>query len=209
MKRILLSAFAAVLLLSASAQPPRKGHHPQQEKMDKFKKMAFHQLNLTDEQKVSMQNLNKDFKNRMQALQKNENITVKEQRDQREALLKAHKKNIDNLLTADQKKQLADNKKKAQDKMAKLADKRLDKAKQHLNLTDEQFTKFKALHEDFSNKSKAIRDNDKLNRVEKKNQMEALMKDRKSKTEALLTDEQKTKMKQFNKQQQHKGHKNK
>src|SRR5262245_27187253 len=69
-------------------------------------KEAFQQLNLSEDQKAKFKSLNDDFRQQMQDLRKNDNITVKEWRAKMEALHKDHRTKMSSILTADQKAQL-------------------------------------------------------------------------------------------------------
>lgn len=63
-------------------------------------------LNLTDAQKAQMETLQQKFRTDMQALNKQENITVKEQRERREALANSHREAMQNILTPEQRAQM-------------------------------------------------------------------------------------------------------
>ncbi|MFY7965351.1 MAG: hypothetical protein ACOVO1_10670 [Chitinophagaceae bacterium] len=63
-----------------------------------------------------------------------------------------------------------------------------------LNLTEEQQSKMKAINQDFKAKEKALKSNDNMTLGDFKKQNQALREQRKSQVDALLTQEQKTKM---------------
>ncbi len=62
-------------------------------------------LNLTDAQRQQIKSINEDFKNRLQALNKNDNIMVKDMKAQRKALMEDRKNKISAILTPEQKNQ--------------------------------------------------------------------------------------------------------
>ena len=157
-------------------------------------------LNLTEAQKQQMKQVNDDFRQQMQDLNKNENITVKEQREKREALTQQHKANIQNILTAEQRQQLEEKKKSYKEKGAKgnnvKGDDRGDNFRQ-LNLTDAQGVKIKAVNEEFRTKVQAIQKNASLSAEQKKVQREAAQQQHTAAIKAILTQEQTAKLEEL------------
>ena len=113
MKKIIAGLFAiAAFTFSAAAQDQptdgvRKGnkekhgmHKGHGKRMDGMEK-----LNLTDAQKQQMKSINEDFRTRMQTLQQNDNILVKDMKVQRKALMEERKNKISSILTPEQKTQ--------------------------------------------------------------------------------------------------------
>ena len=114
MKKILflLMGFAIVMSVKAQEIPERKmdkpgmhdrmhergmkGRHDQQ-------KMIMKDLNLTEQQKESLKKNREDFRSRLEALKKEDNITVKEYRGRMENLKKEQKELFQSVLTSDQK----------------------------------------------------------------------------------------------------------
>ncbi len=79
-------------------------------------------LNLTDAQKQQIKSINQDFKNRLQALNQNDNILVKDAKAQRKALMEERKSKIAAILTPEQRTQFEQSRKehrKDGDKMNK------------------------------------------------------------------------------------------
>jgi hypothetical protein len=195
MKKIMLTALAFTLaVFSANAQVERKMKHQKQQRHD-----AMKQLNLSEDQKKQAGAIKQDYKAKMQELNKNENITVKESRDRKEALRKEQKTRMQGLLTSEQKTRLEQLKtdKKAR-KEAHFA-KRMDKMKAHLQLTDDQVATLKAGRERMKSRLKSIKENQGLDRVQRKEQMMALKNERKTQMESILTTEQREKMKDMRK----------
>ena len=166
---------------------------------------GLNSVNLTDAQKQQIQQLNHSFKQQMQELNKNENITVKEQRERRESLTQQHRTSIQNVLTAEQKKELevkkgqykdkAKDHKKGGDMMHRGGDKgdRGDNLKQ-LNLTDAQGAQIKQINEEFRTKVQNIQKNTSLSQDQKKVQREIAQTNHTQAIKAVLTQEQKDKL---------------
>ncbi|WP_127130272.1 Spy/CpxP family protein refolding chaperone [Pseudoflavitalea rhizosphaerae] len=80
------------------------------------------------------------------------------------------------------------------------------KMKEELNLSKEQSEKMKAIQADTRTKMQALRDDKSISDADRKAKAGAIMKERKEKTDAILTPEQKEKMKQLGeKRKMHKG----
>jgi hypothetical protein len=154
------------------------------------KGMIAKQLNLSEEQKKQAKAIDEDSRKKMQELNKNENITVKEMRDRRYAIQKDRKTKMQGLLTAEQKTKMAQL--KADQKAKKEAGyaKRLDKMKINLNLTDDQVAKLKAQRAANHAKAEKIKNNESLSRTQKKEQMMALKAEAKEQHNKIFTPEQ-------------------
>ena len=188
MKKLLIPLMASfVLTASVNAQDKmcKKGHHNKHQKG-----MMAKELNFSEAQKKEAKAINEDTRNRMQELNKNESITVKEQRDRKAAILKERKTKMDGLLTAGQKTKMMQL--KAEHKAKKEAGyaKRLDKMKTNLNLTDEQVAKLKAQHTANHAKAGQIKNNGLLSREQKKEQLMILKAEAKEQRNKIFTAEQ-------------------
>ncbi|UEG50028.1 hypothetical protein LK994_00885 [Ferruginibacter lapsinanis] len=207
MKKILLSLFAfAAITLSANAQQEgrkmMKGVDRHHEKNNK--QMMMKELNLSDTQQQQMKANREAFKKQMQELNKNENITVKEQRDRKEALKKEQKAKMMAILTPDQKAKMEQMKKDKQAQRELKFAQKMEKMRTNLGLSDDQFAKIKAERTANHAKMQAIRDNEKLSRTERKEQLMALKEQNKESIKKYLTPEQIKKMEEM---KQHKGKK--
>ena len=195
MKKIIACLMiAGTFILGATAQ--------QQNKMNGHKHhhgswMAMKELNLTTEQKQSLQTNREEYKSQLSALNKNENISVKDARDQRFALRKANHEKMMAILTPAQKYKLEQLKTERKTKQTAMAATRMDKMKAKLNLTDDQVAKIKASREAVQQQMKTIRDNDKLSRTEMKTQMLAVKEQNKNNIKSILTADQAAKMEQW------------
>ena len=181
----LIAIFALTATVSAQDKMSKKGHHNKHQKG-----MMAKQLNFTDAQKAQVKTINEDSRKKMQELNRNEGITVKEQRDRKAAILKERKTKMDGLLTAEQKTKMTQL--RAEHKAKKEAGyaKRLDKMKTNLNLTDEQVTKLKAQQAANRAKAEQIKNNESLSREQKKEQMMALKTQAKDQYNKIFTPEQ-------------------
>ena len=205
MKKIVFTAAMALMAAITFAQKAdtaqykqhhgKRGVHERHHRGESFKK-----LNLSESQQTQLKSINADFRKQMADLNKQENITVKEQRDKRAALAKAHKAKIDGVFTTEQKAQLTqmrvEGKKRAQEFRAK----HFEQMKADLNLTEEQAAKLKASHESIAAKMKSIHENTSLDREAKRAQIKALHEEMKASTDKLLTVEQQEKLKALHEQ---------
>ena len=188
MKRVLIPLIALLALTvttNAQNKMGKQKHHQHHQKG-----MMAKQLNFSEAQKTQAKAINEDSRKKMQELNKNESITVKEMRDRRAAIQKERKTKMDGLLTAEQKaKQTqlrADHKAKKEAGYAK----RLDKMKTNLNLTDEQVAKLKAQRAATHAKAEKIKNNELLSREQKKEQMMALKSEAKNQHNKIFTPDQ-------------------
>ena len=207
MKKMILglAALTMVTLSFAQQNPDGENHKRQHSQLEqRHRGMDFGKLNLSDEQKQQMKSVNEDFHKQMQELNSKENITVKEQRDQRAAIEKTHKAKLDGILTADQKQQLADMKADMAKKREEMAEKHLARMKEKLSLSDEQVATIKNSQQQTHDKIEAILKDDNIDRVSKKQQLIALRQEMKNNMDKVLTPEQKVKMEEFKKENQQK-----
>ena len=202
MKKVLIPLIAFLALtVSVNAQHKMgKGKHQHHQKG-----MMAKELNFTDAQKTQAKAINEDARKKMQELNKNESITVKEMRDRKAAIKKERKTKMDGLLTAEQKtKQIqlrAEHKAKKEAQYAR----HLDKMKTNLNLTDEQVVKLKAQRAANHAKAEKIKNNESLSREQKKAQMMALKAEAKEQNGKIFTPEQLKKKEEMKKAHGDKG----
>lgn len=188
MKKVLIpliAIFALTASVNAQNKMDRKGHHHKHQKS-----MMARQLNFSEAQKTQAKAINEDSRKKMQELNKNENITVKEQRDRKAAIQKERKTKMDGLLTAEQKTKMAQLKADRKVKKEQGYAKRLDKMKTNLSLTDEQVTKLKNQRAATMAKAEKIKNNESLSREQKKEQMMALKTESKDQHNKIFTPEQ-------------------
>lgn len=222
MKKIIAGLFAiAAFTFSAGAQTndndgqggwnkDRQGNH--QGHGDMGMRGQFEKLNLTDAQKQQMKSINEDFRTKMQALNKNGNITVNDSRAQREALMQERTNKISAILTPEQRTQFSqmiaqrgqdgnregrwgqrDGERAGQfggDRMGQRGGDRIEEMKTTLGLTDDQVAKIKAGGESFRQRAEVIHNNQSLSEDQRKQQMESLRKDREANLKSFLTADQ-------------------
>lgn len=197
-KLAMLLLMAGTITLSASAQQKefRKGHHGRKHHRGD---MMAKQLNFSEDQKKQAASYKQDLRKQMQELNKQENITVKEQRDRKAAILKSHKAKMDGLLTAEQKTKMAELKKQYKERKQQHYAKRMDKMKTQLGLSETQVAQMKQQHETLSVKRKAIMDNQSLSREQKKEKMMALRTEAKAERSKIFTPDQLKKLDEMKK----------
>ncbi len=222
MKKIITGLFAiAAFAFSVSAQTTDNNgdkkwnkdgqpgtHRDRGERMENLEK-----LNLSADQKQQMKTINEDFRTKMQLLNKNENITVKDLRAQRKTLLQERKNKIAAILTPGQRTQFEqfaqrgpgknrDNFGDRGDMMDRgrgegMHGDRLNQMKNDLGLTDDQVAKIKANGETFRQREQAIRDNQSLTPDKKREQSMNLRKEREKSLKSFLTADQIAKLQQM------------
>ena len=189
MKQLLLAVFAA-LLFSTSLQAQERREIKPKDNMRAQQQQVGKQLNLTDSQKVQRKAVQEDFQKKMQELEKNESITVREYRDRKEALLKARKQDMEKMLSAEQKNKLTQMKAAETAKKEEQFAKHLDKMKKDLALTDAQVTQLKIQRENVKKQMMALKENEAMTREQKKAQMIELKKEAKSAHDKIFTEAQ-------------------
>jgi Spy/CpxP family protein refolding chaperone len=198
MKKLIIALFAlgsfagAASAQETAGEPRHKHHHGYQ--------AAMKELNLSDSQRQQVKTIIDSSRRQLKALDGNEGITLKEFRERRSALKKAQRQQIENLLTPEQKSQLAKSKAERSQRRGQLLSKGLDSLKAKLDLTDEQVSKIRAGHEALRAKAKLIRENTQLSQSEKKEQLTALRKEQKATLQQVLTPGQAEKMEQIRKE---------
>ena len=201
MKKIITGMLVlAAFVFSANAQEAGKEKFKDHGQYHHRKHWMAKDLNLSAEQKEQMKAIHEATKNQLMELSKNENITVKEFKTRKEAIHKEQKEKINNLLTAEQKAQIAKNKEAQKEKYVTMRAKRLEEMKSKLNLSDEQVTQIKASHEAQRAKADAIRDNEQLSKEERMQQLSALRGENKNELKKILTEEQLLKLEQMKKE---------
>ena len=186
-KLVVLTLALSTILFTANAQHKReqkmggkKQHHAQLAK----------QLILSDEQKKQAQAYKVALKQKMKELNKNESITVKEQRDRKDALRKEQKAKMQALLTPEQKTKMAELKATKMAKKEEKFAKGLEKMKSKINLSDAQVMQLKSQRERIKANAKEIKDNESLSRTQRKEQLMALKAEAKTQKSNIFTADQ-------------------
>lgn len=211
MRKLLVAFMATAITFSAVAQTEKnkqekdaKGHKAHK-KGHEAKMHVAKNLDLTAEQKTKMQTLNKGFKMNLDELKKNDNITVKEQRERREALMSEHQKQVNAILTPEQRQKAQEQKKGFAEKRNRKGQpgnkdgraKRMTHLKDELNLTENQGQRVKEMNEQFKTKRHSIESNSQLTAEQKKEQLRQLQKQHTESLQSVLTQEQRNKMEEM------------
>ena len=199
MKKLIITLLA-VIAVSASVlaqdQRTRKVNRYHQKHQHG---MMAKQLNFSENQKKQAKLYKEDFKKKMQELNKNESITVKEFRDRKEAIRKEKRSKMQGLLTVEQKNKMVQFKADRQKKRDEHFARHLSKLKTELTLSDAQVTQMRSQREKIQTRSKSIRDNESLTREQRKAQLAALREYMKVQRKNILTVEQLKKMEEIKK----------
>lgn len=147
MRNITLAIMALVIGFSAMAQT---GDSTSQ-KENEFRNRPGHlgnqnleKLNLTEDQKARLKTLNESFRQQMQDVTKNTNVSGDELKEKRQALIKEHREKVDVILTPEQRKQAEDMKQEfSRENKGEMRGERFEEMTKDLNLTPEQSTKMK------------------------------------------------------------------
>lgn len=203
MKKVLIPVVALfALTITASAQDKMgKKKHPHRQQRE----MMARQLNLTEDQKSQAKAIRGDSRKKMQELNKNEDITVKEMRSRKAAIQKETKAKMDGLLTAEQKARREQLKADQQKKRLARNETRLNKMKTDLNLSEAQVSKLKAQQSAAQAKAATIRADESLSMEQKRIKLMALKTEAKKQHEQVLTAEQLKKKEEMMKTRNRRG----
>lgn len=196
MKKISLVAMIALAVsLSASAQevpertrPEYKAKHRTGEGRD------MKDMNLTADQKAKFKSLNEAQRNELAALQKQDNISVKESREKRTAIMESYKTKRNAILTTEQKAMAEKRQAERKEGVRKRGEQGAARMEKELNLSPEQKTKLQETRKANGEKVKAIRDNQSLTTDQKKAQLQKVKEEQQASMKSILTPEQYNKM---------------
>ena len=203
MKKIITSALVLALTIGAaqaqSTSTEKGKDHRKEQRMDKFEG-----LNLTADQKAKLKSIREEQKKEMQALKANKSVT----QEQRQALHKKYREQMESVLTADQKQQLAKMKEERK-ASAKKGDfngsgrkgdfKRRGDFEKELGLTQEQKDKMAKIRTDYRSQFETVRNDNSLTKEQKKTKMHDLMKAQQEQMKTVLTKAQIEKMQSLKK----------
>ena len=201
MRKIALGIMAVALTFSAMAQTNGNSSDKKDRQQKEFKHKGFKgsenfdKLNLTDAQKAQIKTANESFRQQMKDLHKQGNITVDEQKQKRESLVKDHREKIAAILTPEQRQQAETLRNDFKGGRDGARGDRFEGLTKDLNLTPDQSAKIASINSTFKTNLQNIRQNTSLKQDQKREQMRSLMKQHRSDMEALLTDDQKEQMK--------------
>ena len=203
MKRIIgLTLAFAIAGFSLAAQQTRevKPHQPGQKMQQGQHKQMMKDVNLSDAQKATIKANHEAGKAKMEALNKEEDITVREMKTRRTAIQQEQKAKMEAVFTPEQKATMTANKAAMETKRAANMEKHMAITKEKLGLTDDQAAKLKKHSEDTHNKMKAIQDNQSLTMDQKKQQLKTVREAAFNERKTILTAEQLKKMQEMKKE---------
>ncbi len=192
MKKLMMAVWSLLVITAANAQDLTKGRHNGKKQ---HRKEMVRQLGLTEGQQQQAKAIRETQRKQIAELNKNESITVKEFRDRKAALRQSYKTQMAAILTPSQKEKLAQQKAAHRAKKEANFTNRLEKMRTGAGLTDEQVAKIKSDRATFTARRQSLKENQTLNRAQRREAMQALKQERKTQMEALLTPDQKEKLK--------------
>ncbi len=220
MKRILTSALVILFTIGAAqaqttSKEKHKGHKQEH-------KMAYDRLDLSADQQARMKVVREDFKKQSEELKKQDNLTVAEMKNRREALQKEHKAKVEAILTADQKAQIAKMRSEGKQR-GKVGKREFNESRdtltragkpmqgrdfkkdgpelgKELNLTADQQAKMKEIRKEYKSKIESVRNDNALTQDQKKTKVIELMKQQQEQVKMILTQEQIEKMQSLRKE---------
>lgn len=209
MKRILTGALALVLFAGAAQAQTKSDssrfHHRQ------GREMMAQQLNFTVAQQAKLKSIHDAQRKEMEAL-KTKSLTAEQSKEQRKALHKKYKEQMQSILTPVQKDQMkkleAERKenggRKGEWKKGgkKNITKRGREFQKDLNLTEAQKSQLSKLRTDSRSQTESIRKDQSLTQDQKKEKIHSLRKDQQEKFKSVLTKEQVQKLQSARKQRQ-------
>jgi Spy/CpxP family protein refolding chaperone len=151
---------------------------------------ALAHLKLTDEQRKQARSISENYQKQATALKAQDNITMGDYKKQLASLQAGRKQQMDQLLTAEQKQQLAQQRVKGAEHRKAQGEARMAKMKSKLNLTDDQVAKLQQQRNDLKTQLKAIHENQSLDQTAKREQSRALVQKQKDNFKSVLTQEQ-------------------
>jgi Spy/CpxP family protein refolding chaperone len=152
-------------------------------------------LNLSDEQKKQLKEVNESYRKQIADIRNNKSLSADEVKTKSNALRKELAGKRQALLTSEQKTQMADRRKDFTAKAKARNGRGMAQMQKGLGLTAEQSTKMQANRKDFSEKVKTIRADKNLTNTQKQEQIKELSKQNREAMKSILTPEQLEKMK--------------
>lgn len=206
MKKVLAFTLALAIAGTSTFAQTQREVKPQQHAQGKHhgkKHEALAGIDLTAAQKEKLKADRQAYKAKMDELNKQDNITVKEMRERKAAIQKEQKAKMEALLTPEQKSKMAANRVAMQAKHKEMQAKKAAMLKEKLNLTEAQSAKLKDRQDQTHAQLKAIRENEALSMDEKKAQSKALLETARNDRKNIFTAEQLQKMEEMKKERKH------
>lgn len=194
-KYFALTLAFAIAGFTLTAQQNREiKSHKKETQIHHGQKDAVNELNLSKAQQEQLKANREANKAKMQDLNKQDNLTVKEMRERKAVLMQEQKIQMQNLLTAEQKASIAARQSSLGNKMKNMDNQRGQAMKEDLGLSNDQAARLKALNEATRAKIASIQANELLSMKQKKLQIKAVKDAAKAERQSILTAEQIRKM---------------
>ena len=203
LKNLILTGAAVAITVFATAQEKEK-KSPEERAKQMTEKMA-EAFEIEGEKKDKLEAINLEFMNSIMEVKKDKSIEKEAKKEKIQAIAEKRHEALEDILTADQLKEL---KEKEQEKMAKReemmekrkkekmmtpeerAKKKTDHLKEELSLTDDQYNKVYDLTVKVSEKIDVIKKDDTMDEARKKEFIHGNMKDFENEMSKILTAEQ-------------------
>jgi hypothetical protein len=212
MKKMILSmvAFLFVVAISFAQQENSERREARFEgkkgienrKMDRKKMIGM--LHLTDAQKQQLKSIQQDYQKKIDLLDQQQNLTVKEYNDRKTALRKDMITKRQTVFTKEQKNRIETAKQLHELKMKEMRIKRMAMMREKLDLSDEQVNQINSLHEKKKAEIDKIKNDAKLNDQEKLVRIKAVMNEVKDAQKKIMTEEQLGKLENIKKSKEQK-----
>ncbi len=195
MKKITLSLVSLLMIVSYSfAQQEAAGTQDfKAKRFDKRKnnpKKMGEILQLTDSQKKQMKEFHQDYQKKIDDLNLQQNLTIKEYNDRKTALRKELIAKRQSVMTKEQKNRMETAKQLRELKKKEMQIKTFGKMREKLDLSDDQVNQMKVLNEKNRISIEKIKNDPKLNDQEKRIKMKAMRTEGKEARKKILTEQQ-------------------
>lgn len=195
MKKITLSLVSLLMIVSYSfAQQEAAGTQDfKAKRFDKRKnnpKKMGEILQLTDSQKKQMKEFHQDYQKKIDDLNLQQNLTIKEYNDRKTALRKELIAKRQSVMTKEQKNRMETAKQLRELKKKEMLIKTFGKMREKLDLSDDQVNQMKVLNEKNRISIEKIKNDPKLNDQEKRIKMKAMRTEGKEARKKILTEQQ-------------------
>jgi hypothetical protein len=152
------------------------------------------ELSLTDDQYNSFRGINKDFAGKMSVIRKDSTLAKEVRRDKLKSLKSEKDAALKKVLTEEQFKKLSDSRsthaRKSKHRKGLTSGDHAKKMQNDLSLSDEQTSRIKAIDQEFMKKFQTLRQDKTLAKEDAHKQAKQLREEHRSKTKAVLTEEQ-------------------
>ncbi len=200
MKKLFLVAVAGFFFAANSnAQVQRKmsqHRYMQSDSTHRLQKGKMMQkLNLTADQQTQMKALHEDMMQQRNAIQNDAGLSQDQKKEKMKELHQTQMEKVNAILTPDQQAKMKEF--RQQGRQNHQMHKGTKQMMQQLDLTSDQQTQMKALHQDMMQQRNAIQNDASLTADQKREKMKELHKTQMQKVNSILTPDQQAKMKAF------------